>query len=58
LEEKPRCCAFSSTLRWPSPATMKRLVESDRARQGLPTAKLYKRLLRDRSWGNKASRIV
>jgi hypothetical protein len=37
---------------------MKRLVESDRARQGLPIAKLYKRLLRDRSWGNKASRIV
>ena len=24
----------------------------------LPTGKLYKRLLRDRYWGNKASRIV
>ena len=24
----------------------------------LPTGKLYKRLLRDRYWGNKTSRIV
>jgi long-chain acyl-CoA synthetase len=24
----------------------------------LPTGKLYKRLLRDRYWGNKATRIV
>jgi long-chain acyl-CoA synthetase len=24
----------------------------------LPTGKLYKRLLRDRYWGNKSSRIV
>ena len=35
-----------------------RSVDFERELPRLPTGKLYKRLLRDRYWGNKASRIV
>ena len=35
-----------------------RSVDFDDQLPRLPTGKLYKRLLRDRYWGNKASRIV
>jgi long-chain acyl-CoA synthetase len=35
-----------------------RSVDFEKELPRLPTGKLYKRLLRDRYWGNKASRIV
>ena len=35
-----------------------RSIDFDPALPRLPTGKLYKRLLRDRYWGNKTSRIV
>ncbi|MCS3535396.1 acyl-CoA synthetase (AMP-forming)/AMP-acid ligase II [Bradyrhizobium japonicum] len=35
-----------------------RSVDFEKELPRLPTGKLYKRLLRDRYWGNKTSRIV
>jgi acyl-CoA synthetase (AMP-forming)/AMP-acid ligase II len=35
-----------------------RAIDFDRELPRQPTGKLYKRLLRDRYWGNKTSRIV
>jgi long-chain acyl-CoA synthetase len=35
-----------------------RSIDFEEALPRLPTGKLYKRLLRDRYWGNKDSRIV
>ncbi len=40
------------------PASDIHLVEFEKELPRLPTGKLYKRLLRDRYWGNKTSRIV
>ena len=35
-----------------------RSIDFEKELPRLPTGKLYKRLLRDRYWGNKTSRIV
>jgi acyl-coenzyme A synthetase/AMP-(fatty) acid ligase len=41
-----------------SPIKCPRSIDFEAELPRLPTGKLYKRLLRDRYWGNKTSRIV